>query len=893
MYQYPSWLLETKLRPNKSPSNWIERGRINHMTGIDANVVLIHAPPGYGKTSAMCQLYEASIRSGRNAAWLSLDEHDQDPLRLFCYLVASLKSAGCDIDYVLPPQPQDLAKSSFSFLTDTLIKALSQSEKPYAIFLDDFHRAESNLSSRLVRQLLSGLTSSTIVLSARYRPSKIDAADLRATGRLTEISKDELRFSAADIEHYLGERLTVKNRQDYCQTMAKHSEGWPIALQAIRQLLAKGRSAQEALEQTTGRSSLLSAYFIEQVFETLSSDCQTLLLSTAMCDRINGDLADYICGTKNAWAILENLESSDTFIESLDADRQWYRYHRLFAEFLIERARRSSHIDIAQCAKRAALWHRENNDPIEAIQFALTTNDPVLVAETLAALGGWRQAMMGNLSWVLKALECLPSEVIRKHPSVWIADIYAKLKVGEYEAAANGHRDLRLAFSEALNADASLRKDVALVDSLIVVYSDQHTRLAEMVEHLESMDTALTENDHYFAAMQLNTLSFFHFRLGAFDTAHRYAEACILSYQKAGSLYGEAFVYFHQCFTYYLEGRLRDAKSVLHQGLDLSTSQFGFDSDLYAIGAAYASLLYYESNELAQARQYLDVALPKIERSDAWTEVYLAAYAAGFSIAQATGKSDTIAQIHTSALTLAQRRDLTRVGRFAQVLRGAHEEATSTIASGECLALDSAGDTHALTRFDVFHTVAARARQLIKVGKNAEALDLLSNHRAWARRTHLYRPFITLALLSAIASKNLGKVEDAKRFFNDALAPALFEEFKRPFIDEGREVVELIRCCAGYADQYGHNRLRDRFLAAVVAEINASNQARPSSQTLLSTREIDVVRSLVQGRTNQEISDVLGISRNTVKFHLKNVFEKLNVSSRQDAIRLCLRHSLM
>lgn len=893
MQKHPSWLLETKLHPNKRPSNWIERRRIEQLASYHADVVLIHAPPGYGKTSAMCQLYDANVQAGKHAAWLSLDEHDRDPLRLFCYLVASLKNAGCDIEYALPPQPQDLAKSSLSFLTDTLINALSLSATPNSIFLDDFHRAESDLTSRVIRQLISGLTSSTIVLSARHRPTRIDVADLRATGRLAEISKDELRFSPTDIERYLGTQLKVENRPYYCQKLAKHTEGWPIALQAIRQLLAKGRSAKEALEQTTGRSSLLSEYFIEQVFETLSSECQALLLSTAICERINGDLADHMCNTNNAWTILENLESTDTFIESLDADRQWYRYHRLFAEFLIERARRSSEIDVAHCAKRAALWHRDNGYPIEAIQFAIATKNPPLIAETLAALGGWRQAMMGNLPWVVRALECLPADIVRKHPSVWMADIYAKLKVGEYEAAADGHRDLRVQFSQALQADPLLRKDVALVDSLIVGYRDQDARLPEMIDHLESMDKALSERDHYFVAMQLNTLSFFHFRLGSFDTAHRYAEACISSYQKAGSLYGEAFVYFHQCFTYYLEGRLRDAKSVLHQGLDLSASQFGLDSDLYAIGAAYASLLYYESNELAQARKYLDVALPKIERSDAWTEVYLAAYATGFSIARATGTNDAIAHIHASASALAQRRDLARVGNFAQLMRDAVEEDNTRTTSSKGAHLNSQLDTHALTRFDVFHTVTARARQLIKAGRSADALGLINDKREWARRTHLYRPFITLALLSAIASKNLGKTDDAKRFFNDALAPALFEEFKRAFIDEGTAVVDLIRTCAGYSDQHGHNRLRDRFLAAVVAEINANTQTSPSAQTVLSRREIDVVRGLVQGRTNQEISNVLGISRNTVKFHLKNIFEKLDVRSRQDAIRLCLRHSLI
>lgn len=888
MTQYPTWLVETKLRPNKGPSQRIERAHLNHLVDHeDADVLLIHAPPGYGKTSAMTQMYHRLVDAKRSAAWLSLDEHDQDPLRLFCYLVASLKVAGCDIHYILPRNPQDLASSSVSFLTDTLINALSQSAAPVCIFLDDFHRAENELTSAIIKRLLAGLVHSKVVLAARQRLSKIDAAELRATGRLVEITKDDLHFGADDIAGYFGDQLHVENRADYCKAMAKHTEGWPIALQAIRQLISKGTSASDALAQTSGRSSLLSAYFIEQVFETLSKESQNLLLKTAICERINGDLADAICGTKNAWMLLESLEGSDTFIESSDPERQWYRYHRLFAEFLIERARRDGHIDITASAQRAAQWHRQNGDTIEALHFAIMAEDATLIAETLASLGGWRQAMMGNLSWVQKALACLPQEVVRQYPTVWMADIYAKLKIGAYEAAAQEHQELRSVFSHLIERDRAMRRDVALVDSLIVGYQDQDARLAEMINRLESMTSAASDDDHYFVAMQFNTLSFFHFRLGAFDTAHRYAQDCIASYQKAGSLYGEAFIYFHQCFTFYLEGRLRDAKAVLHQGLDLSATQFGLDSDLYAIGSAYASLLYYESNDLHKAQSYLQIAFPKIEHSDAWTEVYLAAYAAGHMCAVAREDWADVAQLKASAFALSQKRNLARVGGFSQVLADSEPTHTDIKPSG------NHPRSYALNRFDDFQALAALARKLIRSGHNHNALALLSEYTEQAKQAHLYRPFITLALLRAIASRNLGHAENAHHYFNDAVSLALFEEFKRPFIDEGANVIALINSGKRASDQPGHNRLRDRFLGGIVAEIHAMQKTKSAPRSMLSDREVDVLRSLVQGRTNKEISDVLGISRNTVKFHLKNVFEKLNVTTRHDAIRLSLRDNLM
>jgi len=202
--------------------------------------MLLRAPPGYGKTSAMTQLHDVVVGAGGAAASLSLDEDDQDPQRLFYYLAASLKHAGCDIDYVLPPHPQDLAHSSLNFLTDTVVNALAQSSKPLSIFLDDFHRAENEQTSQIIKRLVSGLTKSRMVIAARYRPTKIDAAGLRATGRLLEIEKEDLQFSARDIEQYSGDHLKVAKKAEYCHALARRIEGWPIALQAIRQLIAKG-----------------------------------------------------------------------------------------------------------------------------------------------------------------------------------------------------------------------------------------------------------------------------------------------------------------------------------------------------------------------------------------------------------------------------------------------------------------------------------------------------------------------------------------------------------------------------------------------------------------------------------------------------------------------------
>ncbi len=894
MNQDPPWLIDAKLKPNARSGKHLYRANIDRLVDSeDPAAILVHAPAGYGKTSAMMQLYETVKASNKRAAWLSLDEQDAEPFQFFCYVVASCRKAGCDIDYTLPPHPQALAHSSLNFLIDTILNALNRSSSPDYIFLDDFHRAENDSTSTIIRRLISGFLSCKVVLSARIRPSNIETADLRAHGRLIEVTKEDLQFSTEDVDAYLGSLIRIDNRTDYCTDLASRTEGWPIALQAIRQLITRGGSADQALQQTSGRSNVLSEYFMEQVFESLSSEQQNFLLVTAMFERVNGDLADAICASKNGWALLDELDNNDVFIESEDPERQWYRYHRLFAEFLFERARRSSDIDTMDIARRAAVWHRANGYPAEALHFAIVTNDALLIAETLEALDGWRQAMMGNLSGVQQALDHIPKNVLRSFPMVWMADIYAKLKIGEYEAADFELRALSVDYAEQIKEDTKLQNDLGLMDSLIVGYRDQLDRLSEMIEFLENLDPSAIRDDDYFQAIRLNSLCFFNYRNGLFAKAISAGEASIYYYRKTGSVYGEVFIYFHECFIYYLQGRLRDANAILQQGLELSASQFGKESDLYAIGAAFGALLSYELNNLVDAQKYLDIALPLIERSDAWTEVYLAAYATGLSLAAAKNDCDGLANVHSSAMVTAKSRQLTRVAKFADAYVDELVTQRDLHGTGPGVFVTSTLSILMVKAFDGFHKIAAYGRSLIREEKYGAAVSFLSEHSEFARKHQFNRALITISLLCAIAHRGNGDIDAASDCFCDVLAHALFEDFKRPIIDEGPVVALLIKDIENHAALQRHSRLRDNFLAGLLVEINAQHKDNPTGEELLSKREQAVLRSLIRGCTNNEISEDLGISLNTVKFHLKNIFQKLGVSSRQEAVRLSLRDRLI
>ena len=188
--------------------------------------------------------------------------------------------------------------------------------------------------------------------------------------------------------------------------------------------------------------------------------------------------------------------------------------------------------------------------------------------------------------------------------------------------------------------------------------------------------------------------------------------------------------------------------------------------------------------------------------------------------------------------------------------------------------------------------VSIEARALVARGDSDAAVELLSRACRESRANRLVRSFLSFSVLLATVLWRRGAHEAAIGAFEDALSPSLFEGTKRVFIDEGDELVHVIHDLAHASGKKRGNRLRDRFLAELLMEIDAASPQPGRHQDALSPREQEVLRFLIQGRSNREIAEAISISINTVKFHVKNIFDKLGVTTRKDAVSASIRRGL-
>jgi LuxR family maltose regulon positive regulatory protein len=829
-------------------------------------------------------------------AWLSLDEYDTDPYQFLNYLVRACHEGGFAAGFESPEVTQGFSGSPTVAVRAAVITALGRCHGPHVVILDDFHRADCEDICAVVNALLGDLPADIhLMISTREYPSALSLAALRVRDTLVEITQSQLPFSTTEIRAYLGGLVQPDAAVNWAKELFERTEGWPIALQTVRRWLREGATLSDTLQQISGRSSDLVDYFLEQVFEKLDPGEQRFLLRTSILERVNGELGDLICNRRDSWQVLERLERRDLFVNALDRDRTWYRYHRLFSEFLHERLRRQSEHEPGELHAMAARWFHANGYAAEALQHALSCGAPELQASLLESLGGWQYSLRGHVGIVQRVIDPLPDAVVTRHPRVWLGRIHLAARIGDLKTAERDFRGFAERYLGSAASDPQLEAEGGIIESLIWRYGDRQISDAE-IGQLEAISETLPADNHAMNAVCFNLLCALHGRAGRLEDAMAAGDQAIRHFRGLGSPWGETFIYFHEGWACLSQARLRDAEALYREGLQLAVENFGEDHDSAAIGRALLAEVAYEKNNLHEAGQLLDGALDHIEQFDAWLEVYLAAYSTAIRLARARRDPHAVTEVARRAKATAAKRGLARLARAIECYRLDIEQHERIARAGETPEVPLApGPARERDPDPVMHHLdtCVAARAMILDGRFAQAADLLGAEVAAARRRPYIRSFITLSLLLATARWKQGRQKDAVAAFEAALSPALFEGLTRPFIDEGDLLIGVIGELTAASEERRGNRLRDVFLTELTSEIDNAGNPQGGGDSDLSPREREVIRYLIQGRSNREIADTMGLSVNTVKFHLKNVFEKLGVSSRKAAISAVLRRRLV
>ncbi len=422
----PGVPVETKLHAPSLRGEWVERrALISVLAATAAKLILIEAPAGFGKTTLAAQ-WRASPLEKRTFAWVSLDRGDDDPGRLWRYIVHALQRAcpGLGVDEVLQALRVPVPDITGTVIP-LLVHELAAFEAPVVLVLDDYQLIKEPSRHEQTAFLLLHLPPSVqIALITRTGPP-LPLARLRAAGEMVEIRMPELRLAPSEAAALVRNVARVELAEPDLAVLLERTEGWPAGLYLAALSLRNHPSPSDFIRQFTGDNRFIVDFLAEEVLTRQPGDIRRFLARTAILDRFCAPLCDAVTGSADAAEVIDILERENLFVIPLDDNRQWYRYHHLFARVLRGQLARTEPGIQPTLYERASAWHRESGSTDEAIGYALASGD-VSAAVDLISRYWYAYVNSGRAATVRSWIRSLGDDQIAAYPlaahsAAWVA----------------------------------------------------------------------------------------------------------------------------------------------------------------------------------------------------------------------------------------------------------------------------------------------------------------------------------------------------------------------------------------------------------------------------------------------------------------------------------------
>jgi len=883
-------LIATKLHVPRVRTRRVARPQLIQRLNAGLPFILISAPPGFGKTTLLAEWLS---QTERTVCWLSLDEHDNDPARFLHYLIGALRTTDESIGattYALLGSPELPPAET---VMAPLLNDLAALTKPALLVLDDYHVISDMRVHQLVVQLVEFLPESLqIAIASRIDPP-LPLPRLRVRGQLIEVRSADLRFTAEQAAAFLNDVMGLALTPDVIDTLEARTEGWIAGLQLAALSLQEADDAQAFMQAFAGNDRHIMDYLADEVLSRQSEAVRRFLLHTSLLDRLCGPVCDAFLAddATNSAAMLEQLERANLFIVPLDNRREWYRYHHLFGSLLRHRLTREQAALVPDLHRRAAQWFGQQGLIEEAINHALAARDYALTGQLLDDAGErLRLQTTISLHTLLGWLQALPLEILRQRPNLHFFIARNLSMLGRIEDAQRVLDEVEDTLRQRDAHDPLTRRVaglVALDRSYAAVMRGDATAVIEFAQRaLAVMPDAPTFD-------RTNV----YVRLGVgYGMAGRLAES-LQAYEQAravgiasGTPAAALMPLPNMVMLYMMLGQLRHAHEAAQQGVQLGQSHPALAGTLGIIHNRLSEL-HYEQNDLAQAQADLERGLELFSRRGEVDNYGLWRSWLAY-IREARGDRPGAQQAQQQARQLVDK--FTPGGDFYDSAQG--YQAWFDLRWGQRDRAMAWAHSHLRTRsHPVDYNDSFAASILLEGNEPQLAADFLTKVIDEATASHNQGDLIKALARRALAWCALRQPDRAFADLQRAIDLAAPEGYVRSILDAGEALRLLLadfrmwleKQALSAEDKHHRASYTDRLLSALTPNVVAPIQHQPPAQPLvepLSDRELDVLRLLAEGLTNQEIGQKLYISLPTVKTHTANIYGKLNVNARKDAV---------
>ncbi|MFN2236477.1 MAG: LuxR C-terminal-related transcriptional regulator [Anaerolineales bacterium] len=882
-----SQILTTKLYIPPPRPDLVLRPRLFEclQRGLERKLTLISAPAGYGKTT----LLSAWISQlNQDVAWLSLDEFDNDIGRFIDYLIAAMQIVEPDLGKTIPKLIDASDAFSANNLITSFINEILITNKDYLFVLDDFHVISERDVHALMIFLIENLPPNLHLMIASRTDPPIQVARLRVTGDLSEIRANDLRFTQNEAVEFFHQLKDYGLDPKDVGTLVEKTEGWITGLQLACISLQNYPNKQAFLRAFAGDDRHIADYLFEEVLGSLPAYIQSFLLDTSILDRLCASLCNAVTGREDSQEILSALEQTNLFLIPLDNRRQWYRYHRLFGDLLNLSLKKKAPSTIPALHIRASEWYQNQGFFNLSVTHAIKAEDIKLV-EKFVRENTLGMLEIGETKTVDRWLCTLPQDTVQKSLWLTIARGWTLVFSGKIDAAEAALQNLETQiFKDDVDPDqlkrasgqiaalrayvADLRGDPSLVESCAI-------------EALEK----LSEDDLIAKAFSSMMLATAYNRQG--DTQR--AEVALQDALITSEIRPNSFVAIDSlCMLsgiQRLRGMLYESEATLKRVLDLSFENIAMGNRQFPItGLAYIYLgqIYYEWNRLGEAlnstKQGLDLLEP-------W----------GYSDCVIVG----LMRLTSIYLAMRDIHQAIEIIRKAKRISDNMPYWMDRVASVEAWVAALNGDQHLATswvnaQYDLLQREPEihlgliyrnYTKTIMQQGKYADAAGILRKVAQITQDRGANDRLIRTLTLMALALLGQGDEEEALDHLIRAIELAEPGGYVRVFLDAGEPLYVLLYQAAqkGIHPQYCMRILREaeKDAKGSIGIMKVGDQEETIDMVEpLSEREIEVLKYIAQGFTNQEVAQELVLSLYTVKSHARNIYSKLGVKNRTEAV---------
>jgi LuxR family maltose regulon positive regulatory protein len=895
-------ILATKIIPPRMAPGLIYRGRLLGLIDqVQAKgLTVVRAAAGFGKTSLAGAWAERLRQMGRSVAWLSLDADDDEPTRFLFYVAHVLRRSCNGLGEPAISLIQEIFLARPNTIVSMLINDLAEIDDEVYLFLDDYHWVtHRGIHDGIAFLLRNAPSNFHLVIATRSEPP-LPLGRLQAQNQLLQVDVSALRFDLDETREFLEQGGLHRLDPTDLKTLHAKTEGWPAVMRiVVSTSWQSGQELGQYVRQLTGAVRPIGTY-LSEMLDGLPDEMVQFMLRTAILDRLTAPLCQAVTGTRSSQQMLDMIVDRQLLLTPLDHEGQWCQFHPLLRDHLLKVLDARLGDEVPELHRRAYRWYASRELWTDAVQHATAVGD---TAQALFWIEDCAMVLVkrGDLLPLLVWQRLLPSELMCGQAKVRMAIAWGMA--------------LAMRFGEALQMLQDLEPDIGSDDTptIQLIRCECQTIRAVVVALQDDSETALAlaeatmrqqPADPWIANVASNVARFGYWKGGDFAAFHATPWMPCSDDESRRNVFATVYRLCIQGLVELQQLRFSEAERFYLEALRGAEQHAGPNSAAAALPASLIAQIRYDQGRLDEAEELVTDRLPVIDAAG-MLECVLRVYLILARIAVRRTNVERAHAVLEQAEALGRGRGWDRLIAVAQAERiGLHAAAGRMKDLGTGLArlerlLSDQASKRAVQPDIRYYTELARAHAASAEGRLTDCIAILGAQRDVAIREQRDYFALRLATPLAVVQWRAGDPASAMHLFTEALGLAGPAGMYQLILDAGPEILALLVRCR---DGVGTGGISRELLPYAEVLIDRCREAYPSEPTqrrasliaeALSPREGKVLELLGVGQSNKDIARTLSIAPETVKSHVKNIFVKLSVERRSQAVARALSLGLI